>query len=272
MLISSKDNSQVKALKRLIHQPKRTDDLMVVEGVHACQLLLKHQSAKNEDMSVMRVWVGSSAMDNTEVQQLVRAVSAHGTPVIELTNAVFRDISSLEQGVSLIFEVSRPQLFGLPTELATRAITGNVVLLDGIQDPGNMGSIIRSCAAAGLTEIWLSEHCVNPYSAKVLRAGVGAHFGVTIRERIDLLAAVAQLKQANIHVCATSSHTTQSIYTHDLNRPIAWLMGNEGAGLSEVLLAQADERLTIPMALGESLNVAAATAVCLFEMVRQQAH
>ena len=266
MLISSKDNPQVKALKRLIHQPKRTDTLMAVEGVHACQLLLKHQSAKTGAGSIARVWVGSSALDNTEVQQLLRVVAVQGVPVLELANAVFRDISSLEQGVSLIFEVSRPQRFALPTE----AVTGNVMLLDGIQDPGNMGSIIRSCAAAGLSEIWLSEHCVNPYSAKVLRAGVGAHFGLTIRERIDLRAAVAQLKQAHIHVCATSSHTTQSIYVHDLNRSIAWLMGNEGAGLSEALLAQADARVTIPMALGESLNVAAATAVCLFEMVRQQ--
>ena len=266
MLISSKDNPQVKALKRLIHQPKRTDTLMAVEGVHACQLLLKHQSAEAGASSIARVWVGSSALDNTEVQQLLRVVSVQGAPVIELANAVFRDISTLEQGVSLIFEVSRPQQFALPTE----AVTGNVMLLDGIQDPGNMGSIIRSCAAAGLSEIWLSEHCVNPYSAKVLRAGVGAHFGLTIRERIDLRAAVAQLKQAHIHVCATSSHTTQSIYVHDLNRSIAWLMGNEGAGLSEALLAQADARVTIPMALGESLNVAAATAVCLFEMVRQQ--
>ena len=266
MLISSKDNPQVKALKRLIHKPKRTDNLMAVEGVHGCQLLLKHQSAEAGASSIARVWVGSSALDNTEVQQLLRVVSVQGAPVIELANAVFRDISSLEQGVSLIFEVSRPQQFALPTE----AVTGNVMLLDGIQDPGNMGSIIRSCAAAGLSEIWLSEHCVNPYSAKVLRAGVGAHFGLTIRERIDLRAAVAQLKQAHIHVCATSSHTTQSIYVHDLNRSIAWLMGNEGAGLSEALLAQADARVTIPMALGESLNVAAATAVCLFEMVRQQ--
>ena len=266
MLISSKDNPQVKALKRLIHQPKRTDTLMAVEGVHACQLLLKHQSAEAGASSIARVWVGSSALDNTEVQQLLRVVSVQGAPVIELANAVFRDISSLEQGVSLIFEVSRPQQFALPTE----AVTGNVMLLDGIQDPGNMGSIIRSCAAAGLSEIWLSEHCVNPYSAKVLRAGVGAHFGLTIRERIDLRAAVAQLKQAHIHVCATSSHTTQSIYVHDLNRSIAWLMGNEGAGLSAELLAQADAALTIPMHIGESLNVASATAVCLFEMLRQQ--
>lgn len=267
MLISSKDNPQVKALKRLIHQPKRTDAMMAVEGVHACQLLLKQPESDNgEILRIKRAWVGSSALDNAEVQQLLRMVSARGAVVIELANAVFRDISSLEQGVSLIFEVDRPQWFALPTEV----VVGNVVLLEGIQDPGNMGSIIRSCAAAGVKEVWLSEHCVNPYSAKVLRAGVGAHFGMMIRERIDLQAAVALLKQANIHVCATSSHTTQSIDEYDLNRPVAWLMGNEGAGLSEALLAQADVHVTIPMALGESLNVAAATAVCLFEMARQQ--
>ena len=150
MLISSKDNPQVKALKRLIHQPKRTDTLMAVEGVHACQLLLKHQSAEAGASSIARVWVGSSALDNTEVQQLLRVVSVQGAPVIELANAVFRDISSLEQGVSLIFEVSRPQQFALPTE----AVTGNVMLLDGIQDPGNMGTIVRLADWFGIEHIF----------------------------------------------------------------------------------------------------------------------
>lgn len=263
MLISSKDNPQVKALKRLIHQPKRGDALMAVEGVHACQLLLKQAQWAER---IERVWVGSSALDNAEVQDLLSAVTSKSIKVIELASAVFRDISSLEQGVSLIFEVQRPQAI----EQVSADFVGNVVLLDGIQDPGNMGSIIRTCAAAGVQEVWLSAQCVNPYSPKVLRAGVGAHFGLTIRERMDLAQAVQQLKRAGVQVCATSSHTTQTLYKHDLRGPTAWLMGNEGAGLSPDLLAQADVPLTIPMAMGESLNVAAATAVCVFEMLRQQ--
>lgn len=263
MLISSKDNPQVKALKRLIHQPKRSDALMAVEGVHACQLMLKQTSWAER---IERVWVGSLALENAEVQDLLSAVAVKSIKTIELASAVFRDLSSLEQGVSLIFEVQRPQNTALPSA----DWVGNVVVLDGIQDPGNMGSIIRSCAAAGVTEIWLSAQCVNPYSAKVLRAGVGAHFGLTIREQVDLIPAVERLKSNGVQVCATSSHTTQTIYAHDLRVPTAWLMGNEGAGLSADLLAQADVPLTIPMMMGESLNVAAATAVCLFEMVRQQ--
>ena len=264
MMISSKDNPQVKALKRLIHQPKRSDALMAVEGVHACQLLLKHQDAY--DWRIERVWVGEAALENVEIQALQHEAEARGIKVIKLATAVFRDISSLEQGVSIVFEVRRPQT----PQWSEERFCGNVVLLDGVQDPGNMGSIIRSCAAAGVREVWLNEHCVNPYAPKVLRAGVGAHFGLNIRERVDLHQAVAQLQQHGVQVCATSSHTERSIYQHDLNRPTAWLMGNEGAGLSETLLVQADVPLTIPMVVGESLNVAAATAVCVFEMARQQ--
>ena len=270
MMISSKDNPQVKALKRLIHHPKRNDALMAVEGAHACQLLLKHQAHQVyqlvHDWRIERVWVGSAALDNEEIQVLLSAVVTQGIQVIKLATAVFRDISSLEQGVSIVFEVQRPKMHSLSED----AFSGNVVLLDGVQDPGNMGSIIRSCAAAGVREVWLSEHCVNPYAPKVLRAGVGAHFGLNIRERIDLNQAIVQLQHHGVQVCATSSHTKLSIYQHDLSCPTAWLMGNEGAGLREALLAQADVPLTSPMVVGESLNVAAAAAVCVFEMARQQ--
>lgn len=263
-MITSKDNPQFKVLKKLIHQPKRSDTLMVVEGVHACQLLLKHQAV--HQLCIEKVWVGASVLSDREIQSLLLQAQHQNIPVIELEGALFRELSSLEQGISVLFEVQRPAIEAVDVA----KITGNVVLLDGIQDPGNMGSILRTCAAAGVGEVWLNAQCVNPYSAKVIRAGVGAHFGMHIRENIDLAAAVLTLKRNQITVCATTSHGTHSIYQQDLSRPIAWLMGNEGAGLSAELLAQADVALSIPMHVGESLNVAAATAVCLFEMVRQQ--
>ena len=263
-MITSKDNSQFKALKRLIQQPKRSDRLMAVEGIHACQLLLEQQHS--HQLQIERVWVGSSALANTEIQVLLQSVAEQNIKVIELPASLFREVSSLEQGVSIIFEVERPQC----KELPEIPFSGNVVLLDGIQDPGNMGSIVRSCAAAGVNEVWLNAHCVNPYAPKVLRAGVGAHFGLNIREGMDLITAIQWLRERHVTVCATSSYAQQNIYEFDLNRPIAWLMGNEGAGVSEAILVQADIALTIPMTVGESLNVAAATAVCLFEMQRQR--
>ena len=263
-MITSKDNPQFKALKKLIHQPKRSDAMMAVEGVHACQLLLKHQAS--HQLRIEKVWVGASALHEREIQSLLLQAQAQNIPVIELEGGLFRELSSLEQGISVVFEVQRPVIE--PIDFAN--IAGNVVLLDAIQDPGNMGSILRTCAAAGVHEVWLNNQCVNPYSAKVIRAGVGAHFGIHIRENVDLSAAVHALQDNQISVCATTSHGTQSIYQQDLSQPTAWLMGNEGAGLSAELLALADALLTIPMHMGESLNVASATAVCLFEMLRQQ--
>lgn len=263
-MITSKDNPQFKALKKLIHQPKRNDAMMAVEGVHACQLLLKHQAV--HQLRIEKAWVGASALNDREIQALLLNAQSQHIPVMELDGGLFRELSVLEQGISVVFEVQRPAIEPMDYE----HITGNVVLLDGIQDPGNMGSILRTCAAAGVREVWLNAQCVNPYSAKVIRAGVGAHFGIRICENVDLNAAVQALKHNQITVCATTSHGTHSIYQQDLSRPTAWLMGNEGAGLNAELLAQADAALTIPMHVGESLNVASATAVCLFEMLRQQ--
>ena len=266
-MIISKDNPQFKALKKLIHQPKRSDAMMAVEGVHACQLLLKHQAS--HQLRIEKVWVGASALHEREIQSLLLQAQAQNIPVIELEGGLFRELSSLEQGISVVFEVQRPAVAQMDFATILNTV-GNVVLLDAIQDPGNMGSILRTCAAAGVQEVWLNNQCVNPYSAKVIRAGVGAHFGIRIRENVDLSAAVHALQDNQISVCATTSHGTQSIYQQDLSQPTAWLMGNEGAGLSAELLALADALLTIPMHMGESLNVASATAVCLFEMLRQQ--
>jgi TrmH family RNA methyltransferase len=116
----------------------------------------------------------------------------------------------------------------------------------------------------------LNAACVNPFSPKVLRASVGAHFALNIIEVPDLHATVAQAQQQRVAVVVTSSHATHSIYAQNLRQPVAWLLGSEGAGVAPDLMALANACVTIPMAAGESLNVAAAAAVCLFEMQRQQ--
>lgn len=263
-LITAKDNSQVKALKRLLHQAKRHDTLMAVEGIHACQLFL-HNQARHR-LALERVWVGEAAWDNAEIQALCEQARRQSVRVLTLGNAVFRDISGLTQGVSVVFEVERP----LTHRIDVVSAEGDVLLLDGIQDPGNMGSILRTCAAAGVAAVYLNDQCVNPYAPKVLRASVGAQFGLNIIEDADFDRLIPDLQQHGITVCATAPRAEQSIYQYAFGRT-AWLMGNEGAGLSVALQAAADVILSIPMAAGESLNVAAATAVCLFERVRQKA-
>ncbi len=143
------------------------------------------------------------------------------------------------------------------------------LLLEDIQDPGNVGSILRSAAAAGVAQVFLSYGCAFVWSPKVLRAGQGAHFHIEIHEDVDLS---AWARAYSGKVVATAVAAGESLYSVDLTGPIAIAIGNEGTGISTALLGAAGLTVSIPMpGRFESLNAAAAAAVCLFECVRQRA-
>jgi len=149
---------------------------------------------------------------------------------------------------------------GIAAEIPLPALerTGSSVFLEGIQDAGNVGAIIRSAAAFGIGSVTLDRQCADPWSPKVLRAGMGGHFAIGIRQVDDLVAAIGSAR-----LICTVVHGGQPL--REANLSGAWAFGAEGAGLSPQLLAKAAERVTIPMAGGESLNVAAAAAICLYE-------
>jgi TrmH family RNA methyltransferase len=138
----------------------------------------------------------------------------------------------------------------------------------GVQDAGNVGTILRSAAAAGVVDVLLGPGCAGAWTMKVLRAAQGAHFSLQIREQADLLAAV---RASAVMSVATVACEGQDLYQLDLSGPVLWLLGSEGAGLSPSLRAAAGAAITIPIAAAtESLNVAATAAVCLFEARRQR--
>jgi TrmH family RNA methyltransferase len=142
------------------------------------------------------------------------------------------------------------------------------VLLENIQDPGNLGSILRSAVAAGIAQVFLSRGSVFAWSPKVIRAGMGAHFFLSIFEDVDLAEAARAFSGC---IVAMEPRATSSLYELHLKGPVAWVFGNEGAGLSESVGRLATHRVRIPMpGPAESLNVAAAAAICLFEQIRQQ--
>jgi RNA methyltransferase, TrmH family len=180
--------------------------------------------------------------------------------MISLPDAMFAEISPVETpvGVLALIETPKPK----PAHHVDFC-----VMLEDIQDPGNLGSILRSAAAAGVEHVFLSAHCAFPWSPKVIRAGMGAHFLLSLHEGADLSRIALSFKGK---VVAASLGATQSIYQTDLRGPIALLIGNEGAGLSEAMLEVATTQISIPMpGKMESLNAAAAAAICLFERVRQ---
>ena len=181
--------------------------------------------------------------------------------VTVLPDALFGAVSQVEHGVNLLFVVETPAP-GQPAAMRVSA-----VLLDGVQDPGNVGSILRSAGAAGITQVFCSPGTAFCWSPKVLRAGMGAHFGLHLAESCALEA----LDALALPLVATSSHAQGALHEVDLPWPCAWVMGHEGQGVSAGLMSRCMLALRIPQPGGEeSLNVAAAAAVCLYESARQR--
>ena len=146
-----------------------------------------------------------------------------------------------------------------------------VLWLDRVQDPGNLGTLLRTAAAVGIKQVFVSEGSVSAWSPKVLRSAQGAHFVLQVYEHLDLHALRERLR---VPLVATALEQGQMLYSLDLPKACAWLAGNEGQGVDPALLARADLRVFIPQSDAvESLNVGVATAVCLYEQLRQhQAH
>ena len=144
------------------------------------------------------------------------------------------------------------------------------IAIERLQDPGNLGTIIRSAVATEVNSLWLSSDSVDIHNPKVLRASVGEWFRLPIVTNQDLTELITQHQQQGVRVIATTSTAKKSYWDVDFTRPSLILLGNEGAGLSPELITLADERVTIPLANNvESLNVAVATALLLYEAQRQ---
>ena len=254
--ISSRDNALFKRLARLASSARvrREQGATLLDGPH---LLAAYRAAGG----IAEVVVASeSAYARAEIRELFDATPASAR--VLMSDRLFAEIAQVVEPVGLLAVIRTPALPAAPARIET------CLLLDGIQDPGNMGSMLRTAAAAGVRHVFLSKGCVFAWSPKVLRAGQGAHFFLAIHEHAALAEVAGGYRGT---VATTDVRTGASLFEVDLRGPVAWIFGSEGAGVSPELAAVAALRLRIPMpGAAESLNVAAAAAVCLFEQVRQQ--
>lgn len=255
--ISSRENPRYKELKRLAASPaaRHQAGVTLLDGLHLCEAWLNRCGMPVDCI------VAQSELALGAVATLLERVDP-GLIVI-LDDALFGPLAQVEHGPRILF------LIRIPHPAATERLDGPCLLLDRIQDPGNMGSMLRSAAAAGMRHVLCSDGCVAAWSPKVLRAGMGAHFELVIHENADLTGWLTRFSGVGKPVCATSSHARASLFETDV-RQASWLFGNEGQGVSAALLESGVQALRIPQPGGmESLNVAAAAAICLFEQVRQ---
>jgi len=250
--ITSRDNPIFKYLKKLAEnaRERRAEGKTLLDGVH---LIESYLQAFGEPELVI-IPEGKSSLEATSLMQQLEHVNTIMFPTL-----MFAELTPVATSTGILAMVKKPNL--IPPGRINFAL-----MLEDIQDPGNLGSMLRTALGAGVDAVYLSKGCTDAWSPKALRGGQGAQFYLPIIEGVDL---VETMQNFAGNTYATTMDG-ESLYAQDLTKPTAFVIGNEGAGLSLAALQAADKQVSIPMHHNlESLNAAAAAAVCLFERARQ---
>jgi TrmH family RNA methyltransferase len=245
-VLRSRDNPRVRRWAKLVRDSglRRSEGRAIVEGPHLLAAMLER------GFRPICVFATAKGLERNEAL----VVKAKVEPVV-LSEGVFRAIADAENPPGIAAEIEIPE---------TRAKSAaQCVFLEGVQDPSNVGAILRTAAAFGVGEVVLDRGCADAWSPKVLRAGMGGHFRLNLRSSGDLGAEMEQFE--GTPVC-TVPRGGVSLRQADLGGRLGWIFGAEGQGVSPALQERAALRITIPTAPGtESINVAAAAAICLYE-------
>ena len=256
--IQSRDNPTFKHLRALAEDGRyrRSEGATLLDGMHLLQ------AASNAGVQLTRIALTAKAAQLPEISSFL-AVAPAGCELIELPESLLRVLSPVDTPSGIVAEIA------VPVANEFTSLNCDLLLLEAVQDAGNLGTLLRTAAAAGVRRVLLSEQCAQAWSPKVLRAGMGAHFGLQIVEQCALDEALDTWPG---QVIATAlDPRAKNLFALDLRSPTAWIFGSEGQGLSAALRQRATVLAQIPMpGSTESLNVAAAAAVCLFEQLRQR--
>ncbi len=239
MVIGSVDNKKIKELKKLKQKKYRDkNEMFLIEGIH-----LVSEAYKSGCLN--------------EVLLLEGEIIDIDVKVTYVTKEILKNLTDLETPYNII---------GICLYQETKEISGNVLALDGIQDPGNLGTIIRSALAFNIDTILISKDTVDVYNSKVLRASQGNNFHINII-RCDLLEELQKLRRNNYKIYGTNVEKGINLKNVEVNEKYAIIMGNEGAGVSKELSEISDNNIYINMnSECESLNVAVATSIILYEL------
>lgn len=253
-VLRSRENPRVRRWRKLgeSRRARRIERRAIIEGVHLVAACLDNAG------TLQTLIVSESGQSKREVAALV---VRHGRPPVVLSDSLFAAIVDTETPVGIAAEIDLPECSFDPRESTA------CVFLDGVQDSGNVGAILRSAAAFAVTDVVLGAGCADAWSPKSLRAGMGAQFALRIAGSGDLIQAIARFGGKPICTVARDGLPPAQA---DLRGRVGWIFGGEGQGVSPALAAAATLRVTIPIpGSGESLNVAAAAAICFYERARQ---
>lgn len=255
--IISRDNPVYKQLRKLADnaRERKKTGFTLLEGVHLVEAYLQVVG----EPQLLIIPEGHSSPDATALIQQLSDVDTMMIPTL-----MFADLAPVASSSGVMAMVAVPELPPPPA-------VNFALLIEEIQDPGNLGSILRTAAAAGVDMVYLSKGCTDAWSPKALRGGQGAQLVLPMQEGVDVLATVQAFAGRSLALTMQGS----SVYAEDLTGPVMFVVGNEGAGITPALQQVVQQCVTIPMAHRgslalESLNAAAATAIALFECQRQR--
>lgn len=259
MVITSKDNETVKMLKKLRDKKYRDqENCYIIEGIK----LIKEAILENTEIKLV-VICDDCKQDNEFDSELKYEIAKY--ECIYVNEKIFLSITNVvnPQGIMAVVEKkNNSDSIDFNDEL--------ILVLDDIQDPGNMGTILRTADSLNLKQIIVSKGSADVYNPKVVRSTMGAIFRINIIESDDLVKTVKEIKKHKVKIITTSLQTDKSMYDVSYDKT-AIVIGNEANGVSKEILDLADEKVKIPM-LGktESLNASVATAVILYEAMRNK--
>ena len=258
-IITSKDNEIIKNVRKLKEKKYRDQtNQYIVEGIKMIKEAISEEAVIRL-IVVCEENANSGAIDKKLLYEIAKY------ECIYVSKKVFDLISEVKtpQGILAVIEKDN-------SEDKIDYKQDVIVVLDGIQDPGNLGTILRTIDSVGLNQVIVSKETADAYNSKVVRSTMGAIFRVNIIESDNLLDTLKNIKKHKYKIMATSLETENSIYDVDYNKKVL-VIGNEANGVSQEILDYADEKIKIPM-LGktESLNASVATAVILYEYVRNK--
>lgn len=258
-VITSKENDTIKNIKKLNEKKYRDqENKFLVEGIKMLQ------EALNENAIIDKIIVCEDCInDGTINKELMYEIAKQNC--VYVSEKVFQSIT----------QVTNPQgiLAVLKRENGEEKISYEediIVVLDGVQDPGNLGTIIRTIDSVGLTQVILSNQTADPFNPKVVRSTMGAIYRVNCIRSKNIIETLKNIKKHKYEILATSLNTTQTIYDIDYKKKVL-VIGNEAKGVSKEILELANKKIKIPMpGKTESLNVAVATGIILYEYVKKE--
>ncbi len=267
--ITSRSNPWVQQWLRYHSKPalRKAQGLVWLEGEHLVIEALNRLSSK-------RYQIEALVLPDTELgRALIKRLHSQyaaiqGLDIVWLGLSVHQLLSTMDSSpsISAVLQLQSPSQAQAQVNYTLPA-----VVLDGVQDPGNVGTLIRLCAAFAVPQVLLSTGCASAWSAKALRAGQGAQLSVQIIEEIDLTSSYQQFKHHHMHIATTSlAAGSLALNQAQLSPHMVWVFGNEGQGVSRASQEAASQSIHIPMQGGfESLNVASAAAICLWQWQSQ---